>query len=276
MFRRGPVSDELVLVCLERAGEVEGGTMGDGGTFGQLALESSLEACRRNLAVLMEVNRRFAATLDADILFQATTDGVTELVNLDSAAIYSLEGEKLCLEATTPSLPSDFPEEYRCAPLGEHPHISKALAGGKLVSIDDTHRADLTPAEKEVSEMRDLRSILYFPIQFRERIGGVLIVASCGEPREISDHEIELCKVLVGQAALVLENAQYHQQVQQYAENMESLVEERTQNLNALVNMMAGREVRMAELKDVIRQLRQQLIDHGITPLANDPLLEEE
>lgn len=39
-----------------------------------------------------------------------------------------------------------------------------------------------------------------------------------------------------------------------------------------LLNLMAGREVRMGELKDVIRQLRAQLQDAGMTPVADDPL----
>jgi len=43
--------------------------------------------------------------------------------------------------------------------------------------------------------------------------------------------------------------------------------------LKRLVNLMAGREVRMAELKDVIRQLRAQLEEAGLAPVADDPLL---
>ncbi len=41
----------------------------------------------------------------------------------------------------------------------------------------------------------------------------------------------------------------------------------------SLVNAMAGREVRMAELKGVIRQLRAQLEEAGLAPVADDPLL---
>ncbi len=40
-----------------------------------------------------------------------------------------------------------------------------------------------------------------------------------------------------------------------------------------MVNLMAGREVRMAELKGVIRKLRAQLEEAGLEPAANDPLL---
>jgi len=50
-------------------------------------------------------------------------------------------------------------------------------------------------------------------------------------------------------------------------------IEKRSAELREMVNLMAGREVRMAELKDVIRQLRAQLEDTGLTPVADDPLL---
>lgn len=42
-----------------------------------------------------------------------------------------------------------------------------------------------------------------------------------------------------------------------------------------IINAMAGREVRMAELKKVIKKLRAQIKNAGMTPVANDPLYME-
>jgi len=53
----------------------------------------------------------------------------------------------------------------------------------------------------------------------------------------------------------------------------EEEIKKRTTELREMVNLMAGREIRMAELKDVIRQLRAQLEEAGMTPVADDPLL---
>ena len=39
-------------------------------------------------------------------------------------------------------------------------------------------------------------------------------------------------------------------------------------------SLMAGRGMRMVELKKVIRKLREQLKSAGLTPVANDPLKE--
>ena len=52
----------------------------------------------------------------------------------------------------------------------------------------------------------------------------------------------------------------------------EEEIERRAAELREMVNLMAGREVRMAELKEVIRQLRAQLEATGLTPVADDPL----
>ncbi len=55
---------------------------------------------------------------------------------------------------------------------------------------------------------------------------------------------------------------------------LEDRVAKRTHDLNIMVNAMAGREVRMAELKKVIKKLRTQLKKAGLEPIADDPLLE--
>ena len=52
----------------------------------------------------------------------------------------------------------------------------------------------------------------------------------------------------------------------------EDEIKKGTAELNRMVNLMAGREVRMAELKNVIHQLRAQLEAAGLTPTADDPL----
>jgi hypothetical protein len=41
-----------------------------------------------------------------------------------------------------------------------------------------------------------------------------------------------------------------------------------------MVNLMSGREIRMAELKETIKKLRSQLEESGLTPVADDPLKE--
>ncbi len=54
----------------------------------------------------------------------------------------------------------------------------------------------------------------------------------------------------------------------------EDALKKSTAELQKMVNLMAGREVRMAELKEVIKKLRTQIESAGLTPVADDPLKE--
>jgi PAS domain S-box-containing protein len=65
------------------------------------------------------------------------------------------------------------------------------------------------------------------------------------------------------------------EELKKHREHLEELVAERTAELRKLVNAMVGREVRMADLKDVVRLLRAQLEEAGLEPVADDPLLGE-
>ncbi len=80
----------------------------------------------------------------------------------------------------------------------------------------------------------------------------------------------------------VTERNRVKKELEDHLQNLEALVEERTKEIQAkvkehqtLFDLMVGREVRMAELKKVIKKLRAQLEDAGMKPIANDPLLEE-
>jgi response regulator RpfG family c-di-GMP phosphodiesterase len=65
-----------------------------------------------------------------------------------------------------------------------------------------------------------------------------------------------------------------NKELEQHRKDLEKTVRKRTAELQKMVNLMAGREMRMAELKKVIRKLREQLESSGLTPVVNDPLKE--
>ncbi len=177
------------------------------------------------LATLLEVSKSLAATLDLATVLQATTDGAARLAGLETAAIYLAEGELARLWATTPPLPPGFPDALRVAPLAEHPHLRDVIRSGQLQVVPDLATADLTPAERSVTEQRGLRSVLYLPLIAEVRCLGALIVGSIDRPRSVVEPELGLSRTLANLAALAVENAQLYGASRRQASELQKALE---------------------------------------------------
>jgi C4-dicarboxylate-specific signal transduction histidine kinase len=81
--------------------------------------------------------------------------------------------------------------------------------------------------------------------------------------------EVEL---VMGMSRDITERKRAQEVLQRSHEELEQRVQARIAELQQFVDLTAGREIRMAELKGVIKQLRAQLQAAGMVPVADDPL----
>jgi len=189
--------------------------------------EEELRQRTQGLANLLEVSKGLATTLDMQNILQAAVDGVVELVELDTAATYLLEGEMLHLWASKPPLPREFPDEMRIAPLADHPHIREAITSGGPVFVSDMLTADLTPAERSITEQRNLRTMLFIPLIVDAKAIGVFIVGSVVKPLPISEAKIDLSLTLANLTALTTKNAQLFKETQKHAVQLKQILSDR-------------------------------------------------
>jgi signal transduction histidine kinase len=189
--------------------------------------KKSLHKNNQGLETLLEVSKSLVGTLDMQHILQTAVAGVTKLVELDTAAVYTLENAILHLWATTPPLPPQFPYELHDAPLAAHPHIGKAISAGKPLLVPDLMKEDLTPQERVVAEQRNLRTVLYLPLVADGHAMGAFIVGSIHKPSSVSDGAINLSSTLANLAALAVKNAQLFQDGQNYAAQLEHALADR-------------------------------------------------
>jgi len=169
-----------------------------------------LDRRAKELSSLLRVSQALSATLDLETVLQTTTDSAIELLGMGSAAIYLVEGEQLCLRATTPPLPPQLPEAFRIARLHDHPHIEKCVSTRLPIILADTESEELTASERAIVEARNLRTIFYVPILVEKRTPAVLILGATGRPRSISEAEIDLARTAANLIAVSIENAMLH------------------------------------------------------------------
>ena len=169
----------------------------------------------KELSTLLKVSSALASTLDFEEVLQLAIENATDLLNLETGAIYILENNTLYLGATTPPLPDQFPDELRLAQLAEHPHIKESITTQAPVYLKDAREATLSPAEAVVVSARRLVSILYFPLVLKKEAIGAFIVGSTDKIRRFDEKEIDLTSILSYQVSLAVANAQLYAKAQQ-------------------------------------------------------------
>ena len=131
---------------------------------------------------------------------------------------------------------------------GSQDYLVKGQVNGNLLIRTLRYAVERQRAQQELRAHRDLLEELV-----QERTAE-LVLANDQLRREIAERE------------------QAQDALRQAHDQLEQRVRDRTAELQRFVNLMAGREVRMAELKQAIRELRTQLKEAELTPVADDPL----
>lgn len=177
--------------------------------------ELSTQIPSRELSILLRVSSSLASTMELSEILQIAIESAADLLGLGTGAIYTLEGNKLTLGATTPPLPPQFPQELRAASLGDHLHIKQAVRAMAPVYVYDAREVTLTKSERIAVESRNLISILYFPLLLKNEAIGVFIVGTNDSPRRFTPTEIDLCYMLSFQVSLAIANSTLYQTAQQ-------------------------------------------------------------
>ncbi len=157
------------------------------------------------------------------------------------------------------------------SPFNPNPVMIEQLMKHPMLIIDDLRSI---PNPSKVASLlieEGLRSAIRLPLNTQEGLLGALNIYSKQEGM-YSEEYGEMLQEVATPLAIGLLQTQYREQIQNYAENLEKEVRNRTAELQKTINFMAGREIRMAELKRVIRRLRQQLKEADLVPVADDPL----
>jgi GAF domain-containing protein len=167
----------------------------------------------RELSALFEVSTALAATLDRKEILALILAKTCQIMEVDMARIYLLDGDAQALE---------FIQQFAPAPgdRSEIPYISRLRLGEGVAGLAVTSRGPVQTADIRVDPVimysqdnRDViartpwRAVLAVPLISGEQVRGALAVAD-RTVRRFADDEVRVLAVLGSAAAVALQNAQ--------------------------------------------------------------------
>lgn len=130
--------------------------------------------------------------------------------------------------------------------------------------------ADSSQRERVLGILEEQGFVDKEEVEFKRKDGTTYYAALSLAPIQIKN---EICVQAVVED--ISERKQAEETLKRWNEELEEEVEKRVREFKIIFDSMVGREVRMAELKKVVKQLRNQLIENGIAPIADDPLISQ-
>jgi|GEM_PF-1064335 len=192
------------------------------------------EQRRQEAELLAELSEYLASTLDLDEVLSRIVKSVRGYVReVHNSSISLLEPDSRSLRpyATWYKAPEYDPMVSQAPiPLGET-HISRQVIETlQPVWIEDLLAGEQKP-EKPAHLKRSPRALLYVPLIIRGEAIGVLHIHVYDQPYRFRPEEVSFCINVANQAATAIENAQLHDALQIYADNLAAEVDKRTAQL---------------------------------------------
>jgi PAS domain S-box-containing protein len=186
-------------------------------------LELEVAEAHRYLSAMNAVAGVVNQSLELDTVLSSALDKTLQIMRQDTGGILLIDqtSQMLCYRVHQ-GLPKESVRAV-CCRLGEGISGKVAQTGEPIVIADIS--TDPRAAQIDVIAKDGLRSLASVPLRSKERILGVINIASrdaCG----FSDRDIQLLESVATQIAIAIENAKLHQQVQRQDESRGELLRE--------------------------------------------------
>lgn len=202
-----------------------------------LAIENSRlyeqrQAQLHDAILLQSVTTALSATLDMDKMLPYVARSLCEILNGDSAEIYSLDEETntvaviadYAASATTGSAQDHRPYLGQTYALADFPAAAEALARRRPMQIQ-VNDPETSPRDRTRLNAHGSQATLFLPMVTGARVLGLAQVWENQSPRHFTQGEIATGQTLIHQATIGLENAWLYEELKKAKEAAEVATE---------------------------------------------------
>jgi signal transduction histidine kinase len=191
-----------------------------------IALENArlIETERRRsaeLEALRQASLSVTASLELNAVLNAILEYARMLMAADGAHIFLYDGRQLTFKAAHRRESEKLEEHADPSPGGLTESVARS---GKQLVIGDIHDHPV------FHNWPWGRAVTSYPLQIGDQVLGVMNIAF-EQPHAFAVDELRLLELLADQAAIAIQNARLHDQVQRHATELERRVAERTAQL---------------------------------------------
>jgi signal transduction histidine kinase/CheY-like chemotaxis protein len=260
-------------------------------TEATLEIKDEVQRQNRELWTINAIAEAVSQSFDLDEILSNVVSKLTAVMGIEASWVYLVEeqGKKepeLRLKAHR-GVSERFAQGMTRVRMGEGPNGQVAISGEPLL-IEDLVESNLRT--KLVMEQEGLRSFAQVPMKAKDRVIGVIAVAS-HIPRPFAPHEVRLLTSISNQVGIAVEKVQLYHQVREYAKQQEKSNQVLQEINSMLMESQAELEAQMAAVKKAEIEIQQRnrelsalnaIVSHELrTPLASiigylDLMLDEE
>ncbi len=231
----------------------------------QVIAQTELQKYTRQLEIVNAISVALSTSLALDDLLKTILQQVVQVISCDSASIFLAEKDQFLRVVNAVGSAERFIGQSFSL---EDTLMKKIRPDQEIMIIDDVVT---DPDYCLWDDAMPIRGWMGLPLYVRDNLVGYLTFDSF-QPQAFGAADASLAVAFATQIAQAIHNARLYERVIADANDLEKHIQERTAELQNFVDLTVGREIRMVELKEMILELRTQLIEAGHVPTAGDSL----
>src|SRR5207253_2635952 len=191
-----------------------------------------LETKIEQLSLLIDLSAAVNATLDPEKIYEQAVQRLVHRMGYEAAHLYLVDRERRLVRGHQAAGGASAQLETVELPLDNGASAVARVATIGLPLLVDDVEASPTPLHLATVRALDVRAFVAVPLRVKDRIFGVLTVAS-GEPSRFAAGDLELMSAVANHVALAVDRAESFQMIEELTRGLEDKVRVRTEQLRA-------------------------------------------